>query len=218
MIPIALAWIRAHRGAAAVYGLVAIAIIIGFARGSPAPKIPAREQKSIDWLDMTRPGFLARTDTLYRTEVKYVQAGEHKAAVADSTHVNVDSLRQRALIAEAVAFASRDTSTQWRAAALAWHQTADSLTTETDTLRASRDDEKAARLQADARAALVRVRLDSSEDLNRRLAKDVKGARGGILRRLADRVGVSAGYGVQMANDGTIRHGPTVSLGVKFWP
>jgi hypothetical protein len=211
-------WVRTHRGHTVVIGVVAIALVAGVCRGGGNPAIPPRDQASIDWLASTRPSFLARIDTFYQREVHYVAVSDHKATVADSTRAHTDSLRQRASELEAVAVALADTSSAWRVAALAWHQTADSLTVETDTLRAARDAEKAARLQADARAAAEHTRRDSSEDLNRRLANDVKAAHGGILRRLTARVGVSAGYGVVIANDGTVRHGPALQFGLKVWP
>lgn len=199
-------------------GVVAFIVMISVGYCHPDPEIPERDRRSIDSLTIMKPSFDSTQTARAKAETVFVQRSARGAAVAAQTHESADSLRSVAIALQARAEATGDTLSQWRATALAWRRTADSLDVETDTLRSARDAEKAARLEADARAASERSRRLAAEDLIPRLVADVKGAKGGFLTRLRDRIGVQVGYGVQASADGQIHHGPTISAGVKVWP
>jgi hypothetical protein len=140
----------------------------------PGP-IPAPDQHTLDSLAITKPVFDSTTHALAERETIYV-------ARVDTVRVRIHALdtaaRRLQTLADSlagVAQAAHD-SGSWRAAY-------DARTEEADTLRraiAQRDTafdfEHRARLDADQRADILTHRLTVSEDLNTRLADDVRRA------------------------------------------
>lgn len=165
--------------------LLAAAFVLGvywYLKPEPKP-VPRREQRTIDSLAITKPEYTARRDTLVRVETTFVARAETHSResarlerVAAVATARADSLEIRALRADSIERAAQDSST----AASLWHATADARKLEADTLRvafARKDSayqsERKARLAAGLRAVNAELRLDASEDLSRRLARDV---------------------------------------------
>lgn len=137
---------------------------------------PAKDQQTLDSLKITAPIFRAQQDTLVLRETSYVRRvdtlvryADRLSAVATIIHRTADSL---AVIAQH----STDS-------AHVWHAAYDARTMEADTLRKalveSRDaveTERRARLLADTRANAATQRLTVTEDLNAKLANDIRSA------------------------------------------
>lgn len=174
-LTLALAWIRAHVKPLLFISAALLVLAIAFCRPTPNP-IPPREQHSIDSLAITRSVFDSGQRARAKAETVYVAQSSRKAAVAEATHAATDSLREAAIVLQARAEAARDTSSAWRSAALAWHQTADSAIARGDTLASALQDERSARTLADQQVTAERARRMAVEDLNSRLARDVRTA------------------------------------------
>jgi hypothetical protein len=153
--------------------LIAIVTMLAHRRG-----IPAKDQHTLDSLQITKPIYdstqraLAKTETTYVNRVDTLRiAVAARVAKASTLHARADS---EAVVAN---HASPDSS------AAKWHAAYDDRTREVVELRGALDSSTAqwdaehqARIAADLRATNAATRLTASEDLNTRLAVDVKRA------------------------------------------
>jgi hypothetical protein len=156
----------------AVILIVVIAIVLAHRRG-----IPVKDQHSLDSLAITKPIFNATQDTLVRRETLFVRRVDTLRTVVTRLETASNVLHARA---DSFATVSR---VQSDSAASKWHIAYDLRTAEVDTLRAALDSSHAqwsaehqARIAADTRASNATTRLAASEDLNSRLAADIKRA------------------------------------------
>lgn len=169
----ALTWIRAHRMATAAAVLIVVLALVAYCRPTPAP-IPRAEQKSIDSLEATKPAFSALRDTLILRETTFVARSVANRAQAIAATLAADSLREGAIAAQLVAEAARDTSSAWRTVAELRTAESDSLRSANGALVTALSDMNLARSAAVSRATAAETRLAASENLNARLADDVR--------------------------------------------
>lgn len=169
----ALVWIRAHRLATVAALLIIVLALVAYCRPKPAP-IPRAEQKSLDSLEATKPAFSALRDTLILRETTYVTRSVANRAQAIAATQAADSLRERAIVAQSVAELQRDTSSAWRAVAELRTAESDSLRSANGALVTALSDMNLARSAAASRATAAEARLAASENLNARLADDVR--------------------------------------------
>jgi hypothetical protein len=153
--------------------LIAISVGIAHRRG-----IPEKEQHTLDSLQITKSIYdstqraLAKVETTYVNRVDTLRVAiAARIAKAGALHARADS--------EAIA-ANRATPDS---SATKWHAAYDDRTREVVELRGALDSSTArwdaehqARIAADLRATNAATRLTASEDLNTRLAADVKHA------------------------------------------
>ena len=83
-----------------------------------------------------------------------------------------------------------------------------------DTVTAVLADERAA---CDSALASLRALVQHYRTLDTLNTAQIAVERVGRIR-FRDRIGVSVGYGAQLGNDGLVRVGPQVMVGVKLWP
>ncbi len=155
--------------------VVIVALWIAYCREKPTP-IPEREQHTLDSLDITKPSYVARRDTLVRVESVYIAQSAVNRAGARQVQRAADSLHAVANAAQRLAEARDDTISAWRTVAIVRGEENDSLRAANSRLDSALTHQIAARTAADARASADSSRLYSSEDLNRRLAADFRRA------------------------------------------
>lgn len=144
-------------------------------RPKPTP-IPPKEQSSTDSLRITQRGFQAQRDTLIVRETTFVrQSAINRAGAITSTHA-ADSLHALANAAQRVAEAERDTSSRWHDVAILRGLENDSLRSANGGLLAALDNQTQARTAADARSSADSSRLAAVQNLNDRLAADLRRA------------------------------------------
>jgi hypothetical protein len=152
---------------------IVVLALVAYCRPKPAP-IPRAEQKSLDSLEATKPAFSALRDTLILRETTYVTRSSINRAQAIAATQAADSLRERAIVAQRVAEAARDTSSAWRTVAQLRTAESDSLRSANGALVTALSDMNLARSAAVSRATAAEARLTASENLNARLAEDVR--------------------------------------------
>lgn len=178
MIPalvLAYRWARAHWRLVAL-GLVGLlASLLAFCHPRANP-IPPKEQTSIDSMHATKPGFDSTQRVIKQQAAKVVTKIVHDSTAAVVARREADRYRQIADSALAVARASHDTTS---AAFVA----ADNATKEATQLRVANDTLSARLTEAHGTIVLLTdqltrdsLRQRASDDLNARLARDVKTA------------------------------------------
>jgi len=142
-------------------------------RPTPTP-IPPKEQTSIDSLNVTSPFYRARRDTFVRVESVYVaQSLRNRSGAMTSSHA-ADSLGALANVALRLAEAERDTSTHWHDVAILRGLENDSLRSANGGLLTALEQQTQARTAADARSSADSSRLAAVQNLNERLAADLR--------------------------------------------
>jgi hypothetical protein len=173
-------------GASATAGVLLIAaIVLAHRHGTPA-----KDQHTLDSLQITKPIFQATQDSLAKRETTYAQHVDSLQTIITQLKTTSSVQHRRADSLAAIAARSSSSPAQRAeefvlddSAASRWHAAYDARTQEAATLRVSLDSSTAqfnaehqARLAADTRANNAMLRLVPSEDLNTRLAADVKKA------------------------------------------
>jgi hypothetical protein len=152
-------------------GLAVLALIVVYVLGRCAHSHGAspKTTRLTDSLAITRPTFdstitaTAKAETVYVTRATdHAQTGTWTRVRADSLHLVADSLAKAASSAE-----------QWRAAFVVKSQEADTLRQVASHFEHAFGEERAARLEADARADAERERRQALERLNASLAHDL---------------------------------------------
>jgi hypothetical protein len=175
-VNLVVAWAREHWKNLAIWTPVAALVLyVGFCHPKKNP-VPPKEQHTIDSLAITQPAFQAHRDTLILRETTYVRASTQEARKATIATHAADSLRTIADAAQARAVAAGDTLSEWRAAALARQQEADTLRSALSTTTHALDLQILARIAADDRATASEQRLTAVQNLSERLARDVQAA------------------------------------------
>lgn len=159
--------------AAGVGGFLVLAIVL-ISEWWPHPMpLPPAEQTTVDSLVATKPDYRRRVDTLTRVDSNAVQQSRVNAARARQAVRMADSLRRVAIDWQRVADAQGDTSTAWKATALAYRAEADTLRVGVHQLDSALTAQTAAHAAADQRAREAETRTAALEDLNARLTKDL---------------------------------------------
>lgn len=141
-----------------------------------ATPIPPKEQASIDSLNATSPFYHAQRDTLIVRETTFVrQSAINRAGAIKSTRA-ADSLHAIANAAQRRAEAERDTSSHWHDVAILRGLENDSLRSANGGLLAALEQQTQARTAADARSSADSSRLAAVQNLNDRLAADLRRA------------------------------------------
>lgn len=160
-------------GAGAV---VFVALAIWWLRPHPAP-IPPKEQTTLDSLRATAPDYRARVDTLIRVDSAALRQSRVNALRATEALRRADSIHAIAIAAEARSRAATDSLAALTAARL----TITALLGETASLRTANRQldsalvaQTAAHAAAEARANESERRLAATEELNRRIAADLR--------------------------------------------
>jgi hypothetical protein len=158
-------------------GILAVVTVAAFAWCRPTPTpIPPKEQTSIDSLNVTSPFYRARRDTLVRVESVYVAASLKNRAGAINAARAADSLRDVAIAWQRTAEAQGDTSSRWYEVAKVRGIENDSLRSANGGLLAALEHQIRARTAADARSVLDSSRLAAVQNLNDRMAADLRRA------------------------------------------
>ena len=168
-------WLRGHWRVVVLAAVIVLALLLAFCRPKSNP-IPPKETKSIDSLDATKPTHDSVRKAVTDSARKVVTRIIHDSAAAVKARAEADHYRQVADSALAVARAQHDTTS---AAFVA----ADNATREAYALRASNDTLTRRLTEAHGTIVLLSrqitrdsIRQRASDDLNARLAKDVKTA------------------------------------------
>jgi hypothetical protein len=196
-------FLREHRVWLWPVGALLFVTVFLWLRPKPAP-IADRERTTIDSLMATKPAFDSQRVERIRAETVYVTRAAISRAAALQSIQSADSLRERAIVAQRVAEARGDTASQWRTVADLRTAESDSLRSANGALATALSDMNLARSAAVSRATAAEARLSASENLNSRLADDVRaGDRCRVLlviscpsRRVAAAGGVIVGAAV----------------------
>jgi len=159
-----------------VFALLVIAtLFLAFHR--PAPNvIPKREQSSLDSLFTTKPFYEAQRHALVVHETTYVAVARRNAATALVAERAADSLNDVATAWQQAAVAQLDTSSRWYNVAVARSIENDSLRSAIRSLDASLFAQRLATASADSTILLVEARALALENVNARLAYNVRTA------------------------------------------
>jgi hypothetical protein len=154
---------------------VGVAVAFAYCRPEPTP-IPRAEQFSIDSAKATRPAFDSTRRTSIRIESVYVaQSARNRLGATTAMHA-ADSLRGLAIAWQRAAEARGDTVSHWHDVAILRGIENDSLRSANGGLLSALEDETKARTAADSRVSLDSSRLAATENLNARLAVDLRAA------------------------------------------
>jgi len=167
-----------RRTATIIGAIVAAVVILGvfaFCRHEPTP-LPPAEQTSLDSLAASKPDYQAKRDTLVLRETTFVRQSREDRVRATRAEHAADSLRDLANRWQAAAIAQGDTVTAWYAIATVERHEGDSLRAANIALHRAATADSVARSAADARAESAERRLVASDDLNQRLARDLRQA------------------------------------------
>lgn len=168
--------LRAHWKVTVVSVVLALAVV-GFAFCRPHDNpIPRKDAATLDSLVYTWPTYQAAQAAQVKIETTYVAKSNKAARVSDQSGHRADLIAVIADSLERVADASRDTSSRWHAVAVARDSEATAYKVSRDSARSALTEMTIAKAAADVRADSAEKRRSDSEDLNRRLAKDVKTA------------------------------------------
>ena len=168
-------WLRGHWRVVVLAAVIGLALLLAFCRAKPNP-IPPKETKSLDSLDATKPTHDSVRKVVTDSATRVVTRIVHDSAAAVKARAEAERYRAVADSALAVARAQHDTTS---AAFVA----ADNATREAYVLRASND--TLSKRLAEAHGTIVlltqqvtrdSIRQRASDDLNARLANDVKTA------------------------------------------
>jgi hypothetical protein len=159
---------------AAGFGAFAVlAIVLLWPRPTP---LPPAERATVDSLIATKPDYRRRVDTLTKVDSDAARQSRVNAARARQAVRTADSLRGAAIGWQRVADAEGDTSTAWKATALAYRAEADTLRVGVHQLDSALTAQTAAHAAADRRAREAEQRAAALESLNARLARDLQHA------------------------------------------
>lgn len=160
-------------GASATAGVLLIAaILLAHRHGTPA-----KDQHTLDSLQITKPIFQANQDSLVKRETLYVRRVDTLRTIVTRLVTTSNELHAQADSFAAVArVASDSAASKWQMAYTLRTREADTLRAALDTTTKALDAEHQAHLAADLRADNASTRLTASEDLNARLATDIKKA------------------------------------------
>lgn len=166
-------WHRAPQLVLGAGALAMLAVAVWFLWPHPQP-IPPKEQATLDSLRITKPAHDSVIHAAAKAETIYVRQSRQERGAAIVAARQADSLRRVAIAADAQAQAARDTSSRWYASAQAWHRTADTLAATNVRLANAYSAESTARVAADRQAAERATRETALEDVNARLATDLR--------------------------------------------
>lgn len=154
--------------------LVAVVIaVLSFPHRNATPK---KDQNTLDSLRITHPMFEALRDTLILRETTYVRRVDTLVRYANQLDANASTLHKTADSLAGVARSLPETVTVWRRAYEVRSQEADTLRKALFVTRSALENEQQARAAADLRADATSARLTVSENLNTRLANDIRSA------------------------------------------
>lgn len=158
-----------------IAGAIVALVALSFAFCRPQPKpVPPKEQKSIDSLTITKPTFDSTQHAVTEGAKKVITKIVHDSAAAVAARKIADDYRRIADSALAVARASHDTTSAAFVAAENATKEANQLRAMNDTLRSDLS------IAKDTIAALVHqikrdsTRQNATDDLNARLAADIR--------------------------------------------
>ena len=168
-------WLRGHWRVVVLAAVIGLALLLAFCRPKSNP-IPPKETKSLDSLDATKPTHDSVRKVVTDSATRVVTRIVHDSAAAAKARAEADHYRRVADSALAVARAQHDTTS---AAFVA----ADNATKEANQLRVSNDSLSKRLTEAHGTIVLLTqqitrdsIRQRASDDLNARLANDVKTA------------------------------------------
>lgn len=179
MIPLAVStvgtWVRGHWRVVVIALVVLAGLLLAFCHPTPN-SIPPKEQTSIDSLKITKPGFDSTQHVVKQQAAKVVTKIVHDSAAAVRARAEADHYRRIADSALAVARAQHDTTSAAFVAATNATKEADQLRATNDTLTVRLSEAKTTIVALTDQIARDSLRQHASDDLNARLAKDVKTA------------------------------------------
>lgn len=166
--------LRAHWKVTVVSVALALAVVaFAFCRPRDNP-IPTKDAGTLDSLIYTWPTYQAAQVAQVKIETTYVAKSNQAARASDQAGHRADSIAVVADSLERVAKASDDTLSKWRVVAMVRDSEATAYRISRDSARSALTEMTIAKAAADVRADSAEKRRADSEDLNRRLARDVK--------------------------------------------
>lgn len=171
-----LLWLRAHWKVVAIgLGVLVGSLWFAFCRPRPNP-IPPKEQTTIDSMAATKPHFDSTRHGVVDSARKVVTRIVHDSAAAVRARAEADQYRRLADSALAVARAQHDTTSAAFVAAENATKEAEQLRASNDTLTHRLSESKQTILALTEQVGRDSSRLAASENLDARLARDVKTA------------------------------------------
>lgn len=175
VIAAVLAWAKGHWRAVVVVLVVLAGLLLALCHPKSNP-IPPKEQTSIDSMKATKPGFDSMQRVVKQQAARVVTRIVHDSAAAVTARAEADRYRRIADSALAVARAQHDTTSAAFVAADNATKEADKLRASNDTLSARLSEAHATILALTAQVTADSVRQNASDDLNARLANDLRHA------------------------------------------